>query len=935
MSKFYCLTFKLFIMRGKFTLWLVSIFMMATLSTNAQITAEWIDPLPQGNDFDDVEFVNETLGIAVTYGGAIVKSTDGGETWMSIPAITAEDLTDIFWIDETNVVVGGNNGTLLMSTDAGSTWMKKYMGMTLNIRKVFFTSATVGYVVGNSSYIFKTMDGGATWEAVYQNSFMDFNTGETATPNIQSVFFLDADKGWICGDKNTVAFTTDGGATWMASITPAALALSLPSYYDVYFTDATNGAIVGDAGVALTSSDGGMSWIPALAAPGPATYSIVSGPDAIWATTGDANGVVYSSADNGANWDATVTTGPFIYVSGRTVADDADSLIIDGYSDGTIADISFAGSKMVAVGWAGSSATSMDNGATWSPQAINQSTFNFGGWIQAMGYSTDKMTVYAGTSGVGNYLFSGNTKFPELYKSVDGGNTWEIKDSFTGLLGSGNPPTAIMVNPNDANHLVIAARKRQKWSRDGGETWYNTQDLYVNEDSVNINGGSGIGNTDHFGGQWVDDSTVVVVSSGLIQISTDTAKTWRVIWDKAVDTVGFVMSGYAGGDVIISNCKFVDRYTGYISARAVSAMKTIDGGETWISMTEALQAACPFGDRNNMGAVDVDPTNPLSVAMVYNNRGVAVSDDGGESFIYTQLGGTYSCNDVTYIAPGVLWTTGKAPAVSFDNGKTWQYRAVNGISNLKQTDNAYIVNETTLVESGAVSSKRNGSSIVKYTIPSGGFSMATEQATAVNFTNMGVDTTQFTVNWTRGNGDACAAFIRMYNAGDSVPSLDVFKDYMADPMWGAGERSNNGWYCIYNGTGSSVDVSGLPMNSSYTVFVTEYKTGNIYNLANADGNAAHSPEFTVGINKVSAFEGFGVYPNPSTGLVTVSVRAEKAGMGSFRILNLTGQVVESKTYKINNGLNHYQFDLKDLSAGVYFIEAVKGDKRNVSRLVVK
>jgi len=90
------------------------------------------------------------------------------------------------------------------------------------------------------------------------------------------------------------------------------------------------------------------------------------------------------------------------------------------------------------------------------------------------------------------------------------------------------------------------------------------------------------------------------------------------------------------------------------------------------------------------------------------------------------------------------------------------------------------------------------------------------------FTNTTPTTT--TASWTNGNGTARAVFIFMGANGSSLPFDNI--TYNAEPVYAAGTQIGaSGWYCIYNGTGSSVDISGLTAGATYRVTAVEYDGG--------------------------------------------------------------------------------------------------------------
>ncbi|MDP3930460.1 MAG: T9SS type A sorting domain-containing protein [Bacteroidota bacterium] len=111
--------------------------------------------------------------------------------------------------------------------------------------------------------------------------------------------------------------------------------------------------------------------------------------------------------------------------------------------------------------------------------------------------------------------------------------------------------------------------------------------------------------------------------------------------------------------------------------------------------------------------------------------------------------------------------------------------------------------------------------------------LSNRQATNINFSNIGASSV--TARWTKGNGTSRVAFLKADTAGWPVP-LDGIS-YTANTTFGSGTQiGSSGWFCVYNGTDSIVNISGLSANTRYRLMVCEYSgTGaNIsYNRAPA------------------------------------------------------------------------------------------------------
>ncbi|WP_300667121.1 YCF48-related protein [Fluviicola sp.] len=206
----------------------------------------------------DVEYINTTTIIAVGDGGTIVKSTNGGMGWTSIYSGTTEMLLSVC-VNGTDIYTCGQNGVILKSTDEGNSWSSVSPGQGAHIFDVFFTSPTVGYAVGNDAHIHKTTNGGLSWTTLY-----DFDSGISANFQLRSIYFKDANNGFIVGknlieNQAIIIRTTNGGATWIPQIVYG------DSYVDIKFVNNNVGFIVGQnlnsyVGVISKTTDGGTNW---------------------------------------------------------------------------------------------------------------------------------------------------------------------------------------------------------------------------------------------------------------------------------------------------------------------------------------------------------------------------------------------------------------------------------------------------------------------------------------------------------------------------------------------------------------------------------------------------------------------------------------------------------------------------------------------------
>ncbi len=212
----------------------------------------------------EVQFVDENTGWALIYNmsdatALFQKSTDGGNNWATI----THDTVGIFCF------VDANNGWSIMNsasrdsslwinrtTDGGVHWATQYTDASAGgFNAIQFTDLQNGWVVGSNGKILRTTDGGFTWMKVT-------NTGIAQQSESKCLFFLNADTGWIgtndgIPDQNparVVLHTTNGGDSWTTSYMSRN---DSSAVFSLFFQDANNGWLTGDYGLIEHTTNAG------------------------------------------------------------------------------------------------------------------------------------------------------------------------------------------------------------------------------------------------------------------------------------------------------------------------------------------------------------------------------------------------------------------------------------------------------------------------------------------------------------------------------------------------------------------------------------------------------------------------------------------------------------------------------------------------------
>jgi hypothetical protein len=101
----------------------------------------------------------------------------------------------------------------------------------------------------------------------------------------------------------------------------------------------------------------------------------------------------------------------------------------------------------------------------------------------------------------------------------------------------------------------------------------------------------------------------------------------------------------------------------------------------------------------------------------------------------------------------------------------------------------------------------------------------TVQVSALDYSS--ISGKQFTLNWTNGNGNGRAIFVREANAGTPTDPIDG-TNYTASANWNnkGTQLGTSGYYCVYNGNGSSVTLNQLNPDTGYYIVAFEYNNFN-------------------------------------------------------------------------------------------------------------
>ncbi|MBS1552507.1 MAG: hypothetical protein JST15_10630 [Bacteroidetes bacterium] len=352
--------------------------------------------------------------------------------------------------DGTNIAAVGNAGRLYRSFSAGVSWLS-YTNGTLNMNCV--TS------FGNDLWI--AADNGTVYKTLKTSSpVSSYNVGSAV--NLYSVYFINSNTGFVCGDNGSVFKSVNGGVNWTSSNT----GISSVKLNSINFKDANNGTVVGNSGTVYVTTDGGASWTLQSSGTSYNLLKVKYFSDSLIAT-GEYGTLLKNTSGVWTGISTRVNTD----ISGVSGTNMNDVHICGGggfirnNKSGSSAFLKFEINPMMAnltdiffsdnnKGWAVSSLNSVvifttNGGTSWSMPSGSSVSLN---WVSKPGASGnslgDNICVHPNDR---NTVFTAFTS--QIYVSRNRGETW----SAVGVpMPSSNTPHSFFVSPVDTNIWLCA-----------------------------------------------------------------------------------------------------------------------------------------------------------------------------------------------------------------------------------------------------------------------------------------------------------------------------------------------------------------------------------------------------------------------------------------------------------------------------------------------
>jgi len=244
-----------------------------------------------GSTINDMDRFSNGDIIAVGEYGTILKKESASDKWIIQTSNTQTNFKAVQIIGLNDVVTVDDAGKIFTSNDGGINWSasSSVPQDLLTAEDLFFTSLLDGWIVGQgytTSAIFRTSDGGNSWNAV--NDFIGYyNSIDIQGSNI-----------WISNLDGLCKRSTDNGSTWIDGTLPG----SPYQIQDMDFYNENVGYAIGSAGQAYRSADAGATWqiLPTPNDVDQLTDLYLTGQNEFWVSTNSNS--AYYTGNAGQGW---------------------------------------------------------------------------------------------------------------------------------------------------------------------------------------------------------------------------------------------------------------------------------------------------------------------------------------------------------------------------------------------------------------------------------------------------------------------------------------------------------------------------------------------------------------------------------------------------------------------------------------------------------
>jgi photosystem II stability/assembly factor-like uncharacterized protein len=331
-----------------------------------------------------MHFVDARLGFVVGYGGRILRTDDGGQSWTIVHGIGfIGTITDLLFLDGQHGIATSYSPTVLLTTDGGHRWNESIPSTDHSCYAITSAPGGLLYMVSiTSNYDFDLLfssDKGRTWEV---RARLPIEYSSSNPEMAQSILAISENDLLVGATFSLLLRSSDGGWTWTREQVQRGAGSPFSTGHAIFHFPPSTLIYVQSNGFQI-STNGGELWNGRLT-PGARTLW-----DAQFITPDIGYGLISGefsrTTDGGATWESESGFRPQLFHF--TDSDNGYAIWSDPDQD----DLTYL-------------MTSTDGGRTWENHSMGE-RIAYSGWFfqsanRIWGYGTGGMIRYSDSGGI-------------------------------------------------------------------------------------------------------------------------------------------------------------------------------------------------------------------------------------------------------------------------------------------------------------------------------------------------------------------------------------------------------------------------------------------------------------------------------------------------------------------------------------------------------
>jgi len=277
----------------------------------------------------DVDLLDGGRLVASGERGHILYSDDNGKSWVQSDVPVIVNIIAANFVSDTTGWAVGHDGVVLKTTDGGESWIRQFDGFKANeqtlIQRQKFVESLEAQLEEASDDEIEDLEF-ALEEAQFSLEDAQFDLDGGSTKPFLDVWFKDENTGIIVGAYGQMFETTDGGATWnnIASRLDNPDRFHLNSIVEV---QPGSLVVVGEAGLIMRSTDDGATWETLESPYDGSFFGAVSTRQLNGLLVYGLRGHIFRSSDLGDSWEEIEVNTEQTLNSGRAFKDGTIMLV--------------------------------------------------------------------------------------------------------------------------------------------------------------------------------------------------------------------------------------------------------------------------------------------------------------------------------------------------------------------------------------------------------------------------------------------------------------------------------------------------------------------------------------------------------------------------------------------------------------------------------